>query len=180
MPQYLGELRGALRTHKFTPFLDVTQVLLRDTELGGKLDLRHFLSLAHRLDQPAERQLPDQAFQELHSIAFLLSTHGDLPLNHLKCWGQHLVHALSCPVPLGYAGPDFFAFGLDFIQEFLFVEPEILPTVYQNLSIDNHRADVPADGGFHHGLDRIAHGAEGNILEIDDCDVRLGSLLQPA
>src|SRR3972149_3935480 len=97
---YPSELRGALRTDKLPPLLDVTQVLLRDAELLSKLNLRHLLSLAHGFDQSAERQLPDQTLQELHRVAFLLSTHGDAPrpLSRflLRFPQLHRLHAIFC------------------------------------------------------------------------------------
>ena len=48
-------------------------------------------------------------------------------------------------MPFGDAVPDLFAFRLDFFQQLIFVQAEILAIVHQRLAVDDDRAHVAAD-----------------------------------
>lgn len=57
MPQNRSELRGTFGAHKLSPLLNVTEVLLRDFELLGKVGLRGAISLPETFEHPSERFL---------------------------------------------------------------------------------------------------------------------------
>ena len=101
-------------------------------------------------------------------------------LAHSKARRHDFIDAFSRPVPFGHAIPHLFAFRLNLLQQFLFVQAKILAVVDQGFAVDDDRAHVPAHGGFHQGSNRIAHSAEGNVPQVDDRDVGLRAFLQPS
>ncbi len=71
---------------------------------------------------------------------------GQAGLFYLKRRRHHLVDALSRPVPFGDAVPDLFAFGLDFVQQLIFIDAEKLAIVDQRRAVYDDGAHVAADG----------------------------------
>src|ERR1700752_2488172 len=101
-------------------------------------------------------------------------------LLHPKTRRHDFVNSLSGPMPFGNAVPDLFALGLDFVEQLLLVEAEILAVIDQRFAVDDNRAHVAAHRSFHERADRITHRAEGDVSQVDDRDVSLGASLQPA
>src|SRR5215471_7939434 len=100
-----------------------------------------------------------------------------LILPNLERRRHDFIDAFFRPMPFGDTVPHLFAFRLNFLQQFFFVQAKILPIVDQCFAVDDDRSHVAAHGGFHQRSNWIAHSAKGNIPEIDDSDIGFRAFL---